>query len=190
MPQTLSDKPLKAVSAVIIKNTKVLLVKRSQPPLNGTWNLPGGKVKDGESEIEAIKREILEESGLSITRAQPLGEHILRDVSNGQDPQYHFEIKVFKAETTAGDVKAGSDAREAKFVPLSELDNYNLPSETVYFIENAQSHTLTKQCHPSAKHSVKGHLKIALIALVFGLAAYAILFGLMKVLKTIGLQDF
>ena len=52
--------------AAIVSNGHILLVKRRRPPERGCWNLPGGKVDHLERIEDAIRREILEETGLAI----------------------------------------------------------------------------------------------------------------------------
>lgn len=165
----MSQKPIQAVSAVIIENDAVLLVKRGNAPMKDKWNLPGGKVEGGESETDALSREVMEETGLTITEESFLGEVRVAE----------YLINTYKANVLSGEVKAGSDALEAKFVPLGKLTPYELSTYTLNFILNAR-----------AKHTIKGHLKTTLTAIIFGLGAYGILYGLMKILKASGFQQF
>ena len=58
--------PQVAVGAVVVKEGKILLVKRKKPPSKGQWAIPGGSVKLGETLKEATEREIREETGLRI----------------------------------------------------------------------------------------------------------------------------
>ncbi|MBN2246845.1 MAG: NUDIX domain-containing protein, partial [Candidatus Aminicenantes bacterium] len=58
--------PQVGVGAVVIKDEKILLVKRKNPPQKGQWAIPGGKVEFGETMQKAAEREILEETGLII----------------------------------------------------------------------------------------------------------------------------
>ena len=165
----MSQKPIQAVSAVIIENDAVLLVKRAKAPLKGKWNLPGGKVEEGESNTEAIAREIMEETGLTITADSYLGEVSVAE----------YTINTYKATVLAGEPKADSDVSAVKFVPLGQLAPYELPTDTLNFILKT-----------SPKHTIKGHLKTALTAVIYGLGAYGILYGLMKILKASGFQQF
>ncbi|MCK5042361.1 MAG: NUDIX domain-containing protein, partial [Sphingomonadales bacterium] len=88
MTQTSKPTPIQAVSAVIIKNDAVLLVKRGKPPLMNSWHLPGGKVEDGENGKDAIAREVHEETGLTFHSPILLGEAI---VSGNEDKKpYHY----------------------------------------------------------------------------------------------------
>src|SRR5689334_8488809 len=58
--------PLVGVAGVVVDGDRVLLVRRSREPLKGQWSLPGGLVKLGERLTTAVRREILEETGLRV----------------------------------------------------------------------------------------------------------------------------
>src|SRR6201995_419216 len=67
MPEaSLPRRPQLAVSAVIFREGKVLLLKRAKSPGHGFWSLPGGRVEFGESLHTALAREVDEEAGLKI----------------------------------------------------------------------------------------------------------------------------
>ena len=62
------------VAAAIIENGRLLLAQRTHPPeLAGKWELPGGKVEDGESPAEALSRELTEELGITVTAGERIG---------------------------------------------------------------------------------------------------------------------
>jgi 8-oxo-dGTP diphosphatase len=80
--------------AAIVRDGRLLLVKRLRAPEAGTWSLPGGKVDFGERVEEAVKREILEEVGVAIALERPLGivEMIGLDAQHWVSPIYLARI--------------------------------------------------------------------------------------------------
>ena len=66
--RTYPTRPFLAVSAAIFRDGRVLIVRRAQPPAHGLYTLPGGVVELGETLVEAVMREIREETGLKSNR--------------------------------------------------------------------------------------------------------------------------
>lgn len=114
-------RPYLAVSAAIIRDGKVLIVRRARPPAYGIFTLPGGGVEAGESLHEAIMREVMEETALTIA---PLGlagyrEAIVRDADG--KVERHFVILPFAARFIAGEVALNEELAEARWLVPSEL---------------------------------------------------------------------
>ena len=105
-----------AVGAIVRRADEMLLVRRGREPAVGEWSVPGGRVEPGELLMEAVARELLEETGLRAVCGPLVGwvERISDD--------WHFVIFDFEA-TVTGDVTptAGGDASEARWWPLSEV---------------------------------------------------------------------
>ena len=59
-------RPFLAVSAAIVREGRVLVARRARPPANGVFSLPGGVVEAGETLHEAVKREVIEETSITI----------------------------------------------------------------------------------------------------------------------------
>ena len=116
------DRPHLAVSAAIVRDGKVLIVRRSRPPANGLFTLPGGGVETGETLHAAIIREVQEETGLVI---EPMGlagqrEMIARD-RDGK-VERHFVILPFAARWLGGDIVLNEELAEAHWLAPAELD--------------------------------------------------------------------
>lgn len=115
--ENLSQRPVIAVSAAIVDGDRVLLVQRGRPPSQGLWSVPGGRLEWGESLHEAVKREVREETGLEI-QIGPLVEVVERC-----DPPhltYHYVIIDFLGRPVGGQLQAGDDASETRWVTPAE----------------------------------------------------------------------
>ncbi len=122
-----------AVGAVLISNSRILLVERAYPPGAGKWSIPGGVIEPGERLGEAAKRELREETGLE---AEPLGvlwvlNNIVRDESGRV--KYHYVIVdvLFDSNSLRGELKPGGDARAVSWFTLEEAMNSPRVSRTV-----------------------------------------------------------
>lgn len=117
------ERPFVAVGAIIIKDSRVVLVRKAG---DHRWSVPGGAVKLGEKLKDALKREVLEECGIKIVPGEFVGafDRIICD-ANGK-VKYHYVIVDFMAEAESEGLKAGSDAAQARWVPIGELGNYSL----------------------------------------------------------------
>ena len=115
------SRPCLAVSAAIIRNGKVLIVRRARPPARGVFTLPGGGVEAGETLHEAIIREVREETALTIEPLALAGyrEVIGRDADN--KIERHFVILPFAARWIAGDVALNEELAEASWLATADL---------------------------------------------------------------------
>jgi len=109
-------RPSITVDGVIIKNGKILLIKRRNEPFKGRWALPGGFVEYGETVEKAVLREVKEETGMDAKIKKLVGVYS----DPARDPRGHTISIVFLLEGE-GDAIAGDDAIEAKFFDLNEL---------------------------------------------------------------------
>lgn len=131
-------RPLVGIGVVLLKPGAVLLVRRDKPPAAGTWSIPGGAQKLGETAEAAARRELREEAGLE---AGPL--HLVANVDSIHHDeagrvQYHYTILDFAAAWTGGEPRAGGDVSAAEFAPLDALDRYALWSEAHRVIDLAR----------------------------------------------------
>ncbi|MET0728607.1 MAG: NUDIX domain-containing protein [Acidimicrobiales bacterium] len=121
-----------AVGAVVVDHDRLLLVRRGRGPAAGTWAVPGGRVERGEALVEAVTRELREETGLDGVCGPMLGwvERI-----TGDD---HFVILDFEV-TLVGDDQpvAGDDAAEATWVELHEVAQLDLADGMVDLLHDA-----------------------------------------------------
>ena len=116
---TTASVPLIAVGAVIFKQNKVLLVKRKNPPAQGMWAIPGGKVRWGETLKQALRREIKEELNIDIEPGRLI--KVIEFVPEQENDRFHYIILDFLAAITGGELKAGDDALAVKWFDRKEL---------------------------------------------------------------------
>lgn len=122
------DNPLPVVSIILIKERKILLVKRKQEPHRGKWGLPMGFAAAGESIENAAKRELNEKTGIN---AQIAG---LIDVDSGFSETYgDLLFLTFEAGLPEGEIDAGSDTENVMFFPLDDMPVLSFPSNVKAF---------------------------------------------------------
>ena len=115
------QRPILAVSAAIIRDNRVLIVRRATPPAEGLYTLPGGGVEAGESLHDAIRREVNEETGISIEPVALAGhrEAIRRD-ADGKVAR-HFVIMAFTCRWIAGEPALNEELSEARWMELPDI---------------------------------------------------------------------
>lgn len=89
---------------------RLLLIRRGHAPAAGLWSLPGGRVEPGESDAEALVRELREETGLTVRPGTFL--------ATVHRPPY--VINDYRAEAVGGELAAGDDAADARWVSADE----------------------------------------------------------------------
>jgi 8-oxo-dGTP diphosphatase len=115
------ERPFLAASAAIVRDGKILVVRRARPPANGLYTLPGGVVEVGETLIEAVAREVREETTLEIEPVALAGfrENIVRDADSRVER--HFIILCFASRWRAGDPVLNEELSEARWLDPAEL---------------------------------------------------------------------
>ena len=118
---TMSPKP--AVSALIVRDGRILLIKRGHEPNKGLWSLPGGGIELGETAREAVAREVLEETSLVVEPGEVAGVYdvISRD---GDAVQVHYVVITFLAKVTSGELRPASDAADAQWVDPERVKDF------------------------------------------------------------------
>lgn len=148
--------PVVGVGAVIVKDGRAIIVKRANEPYKGQWSIPGGRVELGETLHDAVRREMREETGLEVQVGPVIEvfERIQHDemrlaptapaaaVANpgpAEGPararvRYHFVIIDYLCFCTSGELCAGDDAEEARWVTSEELADYDIRESAVAVI--------------------------------------------------------
>jgi 8-oxo-dGTP diphosphatase len=117
----------------------ILLVERGGHPLKGYWSLPGGLVETGESLDQAVRREVLEETGLQVKPVEMFGvfERVIKD-SRGR-AEYHYLLVDYVCRVTGGKLRAADDVARVEWVRRERLGDYQLTEGTREVIEREYS---------------------------------------------------
>jgi ADP-ribose pyrophosphatase YjhB (NUDIX family) len=131
-------RPIVGVGVVVWHGDRVLLVRRGNSPRRGHWSLPGGAQQLGETVAETARREVKEEVGLDVD----LGNIVATVDLIERDPQdrirYHYTLIDFVGEAPDVALHPGSDAADARWFSIAEVEGLGLWSETVRVIKLAR----------------------------------------------------
>ena len=119
--RTYPQRPYLAVSAAIIRDGKVLVVRRARQPALGIFTLPGGGVETGETLMQAATREVREETSMDIEPVALAGhrEAIVRDAQGRVER--HFVIPCFAARWLSGEPVLNEELDDARWLDPAAL---------------------------------------------------------------------
>ena len=132
---TEKNNPVLGVGAVVIHESKVLLVQRAKPPFVGQWCIPGGKVRFGETLQQAAEREILEETGIVIEAGEPVYCFDIIDTEKSDNP-LHYVVIDLAAKYVSGEISAASDAAAGAWFSKEEIMDPDVQQVTQQFLRN------------------------------------------------------
>jgi 8-oxo-dGTP diphosphatase len=118
------------IDAVIVRENKILLIKRGTEPFEGFWALPGGYVEWDETVEEAVKREVVEETGLVAESLKMIGVYSSPDRHPKQCIDVAFAVEGLSAEE-AEEPKAGDDAIEIEWFDVDNLPTLAFDHEKI-----------------------------------------------------------
>jgi ADP-ribose pyrophosphatase YjhB (NUDIX family) len=125
------------VGALVFDGGRILLAERGREPLKGYWSLPGGVLETGESLDAGIRREVLEETGLSVETdgIAEVFERIMLDAEGRAE--YHYVLIDYFCQVTGGVLCAGDDCSAARWFEMAELPSLLLTEGTLGVIKKA-----------------------------------------------------
>ncbi|HUS20011.1 MAG TPA: NUDIX domain-containing protein [Terriglobales bacterium] len=133
------ERPVVGVGAIIVDSVqgkrRVLLVRRGREPLKGQWSLPGGGLETGERLADGLRREVREETGLEVSILGLAGvyDRIMPDASG--KARFHYVLIDYICSVAGGELLAGADAAEVRWIPESELDALEITALTLPVIK-------------------------------------------------------
>jgi 8-oxo-dGTP diphosphatase len=131
------NRPLVGVGAIIFRRNRILMAQRGKEPLKGWWSLPGGALELGESLTDAVRREVLEETGLDVEPVKlfEVFERIIRDGEG--TPEYHYILIDYVCRVTGGTLFPGDDVCAVDWVRRADLPALQITEGTLAVIERA-----------------------------------------------------
>ncbi len=127
--------PQLAVSAAIFRGGKILLVRRARSPAKGHYSLPGGRVEFGETLHAALRREVDEETALTIEIAGLAG---WREVVPGAGGGGHYLIMSFAARWSSGEPVLNDEHDDFRWLAPEGLDDLEVTDGLPEIIEAAR----------------------------------------------------
>ncbi|WP_265515587.1 NUDIX hydrolase [Nitratireductor luteus] len=120
-----------AVSAVMRKEGCFLLVLRGRAPAKDLFAFPGGRMKEGETQEDAVRRELLEETGLEAGEVRYLRKFVIEPEGSGP----RFILHAHSAEYCSGEPKAGDDAADAGWYAIEDMRRMPVTQSTLMLAE-------------------------------------------------------
>ena len=129
------DTPRVGVGAVVMKDERVLLVRRGVPPSEGLWAIPGGGLELGETMQAGAEREILEETGLRIKAGEPIYSFDFIQYDDEGNIRFHYVVVDLRADYIDGQPRGADDALEARWFSAAELLRVKVTQDTIRLLE-------------------------------------------------------
>lgn len=138
--------PVVGVGVVIVEYGRLVLVRRGAEPALGKWSFPGGAVELGETVRDAAVREAKEECGLEVELVEdrPMDAYDILTLDESGRLRYHYVLLQFLAQPKEGALKPTSDVTDGSWVPLEEVEKYDL-TESVRLFFRKHRNELEKQ---------------------------------------------
>lgn len=121
-------KTIEVVAAIIKKEDKIFITKRSYGEFKDMWEFPGGKIEAGETREEALVREIKEELELDINKLEYL------TTVEYDYPNFHLTMDCFICEICGGELVLNAH-NDAKWVCLEELSSQKWVPADIEIVE-------------------------------------------------------
>jgi len=129
------ERPFAGVGAIVMREGRILLVRRGRPPAEGFWAIPGGVVELGETLQAAAEREVEEETQIRVKAGSPVYtfDSIHRD-GEGR-VLFHYIIVDLDAQYISGEIHPGDDVSEAGWFSFSEIEKLDMSAHMRELLE-------------------------------------------------------
>jgi len=121
------ENPIPSVAAVVVSSKGILLMKRNKPPYNSLWNIPSGVIKVGETQEEAVTREVIEESGMKchVIKFLDTSDVIITDSNNLIE--YHFIVNVYLLKSSTNEIHSTDEGADLRWFHPSSIPIEDMP---------------------------------------------------------------
>ncbi|MBT4856930.1 NUDIX domain-containing protein [Candidatus Uhrbacteria bacterium] len=117
-----------ATKAFIVHDGKVLILRESGSYSDGTnsgsYDIPGGRLNPGEHFLDALKREVREETGLSVKVGAPVAANEWRPTVRGED--WQVVGMFFECIAQSNDVTLGEDHDACEWIDPNDYEKYSI----------------------------------------------------------------
>ncbi len=134
------ERPIVGVGAVIVRDGRVVLVRRGNEPRQGEWSIPGGVLEIGETLRQCATREAREETGLEVEAGEVLEVFDSIHPDPAGRTRYHFVIIDFLCRVIGGELRPGGDVLDARWVTVGDLESFQLSEKAKSVIRKALEH--------------------------------------------------
>ena len=148
MKRLYPDQPIVGIGIVIVKDNKIVLIKRGNEPAKGKWTIPGGLVELGESIEMAVIREAKEETLLDVEDPKLIDVVSQVEVDLQGKIKNHHVVIDYLVRVVSGEIAAASDAAELRWVPFDEVETYELTNSFRLFFLNNREKLLNANSFP------------------------------------------
>ena len=131
------ERPVVGVGGVVVREDRVLLVRRGSEPLKGQWSIPGGTLELGETITEGVARELREETGLAVQVLDLIEVFERIFPGDGSRPRYHFVILDYFCVAPEGAPQPGSDVTDVAFATEEDLPKFELTPTATRVVRKA-----------------------------------------------------
>lgn len=139
MTRTYPDRPIVGVGVVVIREDRVLLIRRGQAPWLGEWSIPGGAQELGETVAEAAHREVAEETGIAIDIRGLIDVVDAIQQDEADRTRMHYTLVDLLAVWKSGKPRPGDDAAALEWVSFERLESLPIWTRTREIILKGRS---------------------------------------------------
>ena len=134
--------PIPGVGAIVVGSAGLLLVRRDKDPGIGLWSIPGGAVELGETQKEAVVREVMEETGVQCEVLELVSTADLVTLDSEGRVEYHYLLNHYLTRGLTMGTRPETPAAEVTWFPLDSLPVEEMPILILDLLESLRERML------------------------------------------------